>query len=142
MAVILANKRPRSRSVFQPDALLRDARRQKLLPAVNVPAICILDPDGDVVRRLRNEGRSKPFEAWPCYHTGLDVFELAEQTVGIVGCAVGAPFAVLIAEELFASGCQLLLSLTSAGQIVPAGRRPYFIIIDRALRDEGTSYHY
>jgi uridine phosphorylase len=62
--------------------------------------------------------------------------------LGIVGCAVGAPFAVLIAEELFASGCRLLLSLTSAGQIVPAGQTPYFVIIDRALRDEGTSYHY
>ena len=53
-----------------------------------------------------------------------------------------APFAVLIAEQLFASGCRLLLSLTSAGQIVPAGPTPYFVIIDRALRDEGTSYHY
>ena len=32
--------------------------------------------------------------------------------------------------------------MTSAGQIVPAGPTPYFVIIDRALRDEGTSYHY
>jgi uridine phosphorylase len=72
----------------------------------------------------------------------MDAFELAGQTVGIVGCAVGAPFAVLIAEEMFASGCRLLLSVTSAGQIVPAGPTPYFVIIDRALRDEGTSYHY
>jgi uridine phosphorylase len=55
---------------------------------------------------------------------------------------VGAPFAVLIAEELFSSGCRLLLSLTSAGQILAAGQPPYFVIIDRALRDEGTSYHY
>jgi uridine phosphorylase len=72
----------------------------------------------------------------------LDAFELAGQTVGIVGCAVGAPFAVLIAEELFASGCRLLLSVTSAGQILSAGPTPYFVIINRALRDEGTSYHY
>jgi hypothetical protein len=82
-----------------------------------VPAVCMLDPDGDIVRRLRKEGRSKPFDGWPCYHTQLDVFDLAGQVVGIVGCAVGAPFAVLIAEELFASGCYLLLSLSSAGQI-------------------------
>jgi hypothetical protein len=109
------------------------------LPAADVPAICILDPDGDVVRRLRKEGRSKPFENWPCYDSQLDTFELAGQIVGIVGCAVGAPFAVLIAEELFASGCRLLLSVTSSGQIVPAGQLPYFVIIDRALRDEGTS---
>ncbi len=49
---------------------------------------------------------------------------------------------MLVAEELFASGCQTLVSLTSAGQITPAGPPPYFAVIDRALRDEGTSYHY
>jgi uridine phosphorylase len=58
------------------------------------------------------------------------------------GCAGPAPFVVLIAEELFATGCQLLVSVTSAGQITPVEQTPYFVIIDRALRDEGTSYHY
>src|SRR5216684_2990661 len=136
------NKNPSSPSVFRPAALLREARRQKRLATVDVPALCILDPDGDIVRRLRQTGQAQPFPNWPCYHTALDTFTLAGQTVGIVGCAVGAPFAVLIAEELFASGCRLLISLTSAGQITPAGRTPYFVIIERALRDEGTSYHY
>jgi uridine phosphorylase len=32
--------------------------------------------------------------------------------------------------------------MTSAGQIVPMGEPPYFVLIERALRDEGTSYHY
>ena len=107
-----------------------------------MPAVCILDPDGDIVRRLRHTGQAQPFENWPCYHTALDTFMLAGQTVGIVGCAVGAPFAVPIAEELFACNCQLLVSITSAGQITPTGQTPYFVIIDRSLRDEGTSYHY
>lgn len=142
MAEILDNKYPGSPSVFRATALLREARRQKGVSTADVPAVCILDPDGDIVRRLRKEGRAKPFDQWPCYHTELDTFDLAGTTVGIVGCVVGAPFAVLIAEELFASGCQLLVSLTSAGQIVAAGPTPYFVIIDRALRDEGTSYHY
>ena len=139
---ILDHKTSSAPSVFAPKALLREARRQKGLAAADVPSICILDPDGDIVRRLRDTGRAHPFAAWPCYHTRLDTFTLGERTVGIVGSAVGAPFAVLVAEELFASGCRLLLSLTSAGQIVPAGQPPYFVIIDRALRDEGTSYHY
>lgn len=139
---ILDNKKPASPSVFRPAALLREARRQKGLATVDVPPVCLLDPDGDIVRRLRTTGQSHPFEGWPCYHTALDAFTLGRQTVGIIGCAVGAPFAVLIAEELFASGCRLLVSLTSAGQIVPAGPTPYFVIIERALRDEGTSYHY
>jgi uridine phosphorylase len=142
MPIILDNKDASSPSVFVPAALLREARRQKGLAAVDVPPVCILDPDGDIVRRLRHAGQAQPFESWPCYHTRLDTFTLADQTVGIIGCAVGAPFAVLIAEELFACGCRLLLSVTSAGQITHAGRPPYFVIIERALRDEGTSYHY
>src|SRR5262245_10791268 len=121
MAVILDNKNAASPSVFRPAALLREARRQKGLAVVDVPAICILDPDGDIVRRLRKDRLARPFDGWPCYHTKLDAFELAGQTVGIVGCAVGAPFAVLVAEQLFASGCRCLLSLTSAGQIESAG---------------------
>jgi uridine phosphorylase len=32
--------------------------------------------------------------------------------------------------------------VTSAGQIVAQADPPYFVVIDRALRDEGTSYHY
>lgn len=139
---ILDNKNPASASIFTASALLREARRQKGLPVVEVPRLCILDPDGDIVRRLRHTGKAQQFEAWPCYHTRLDTFRLGGQTAGIVGCAVGSPFAVLVAEELFASGCRLLVSLTSAGQIAPAGSPPYFVIIDRALRDEGTSYHY
>lgn len=139
---ILENKDQNSPSVFLPSALLREARRQKGLPVVDVPPICILDPDGDIVRRLRLSGRAKRFDAWPCYHTELYAFSLGGETVGILGCVVGAPFAVLVAEELFACGCRILISLTSAGQIVPAGDPPYFVVIDRALRDEGTSYHY
>src|SRR5712691_10129873 len=142
MPSILDNKNTAAPSVFLPAALLREARRQKGLPTADVPAICILDPDGDMVRRLRESGQAQPFKSWACYHTQLDTFTLDGQTVGVVGCAVGAPFAVLVAEQLFASGCRLLISVTSAGQITAGTSPPYFVIIDRALRDEGTSYHY
>src|SRR5271169_6615040 len=142
MPPILDNKHISSKSVFAPSALLREARRQKGIEDVDVPSVCILDPDGDLVRRLRQSGAAKPFAGWPCYHTELDTFDLRKHRVGIVGRVVGAPFAVLVAEELFASGCRLLVSLTSAGQVTPSGPPPYFVVIDRALRDEGTSYHY
>lgn len=142
LAPILDNKDPNAPSVFEPIALLREARRQKGLPIADVPMFCILDPDGDIVRRLRHSGQAKISTAWPCYHTELYEFPLAGKTAGIVGCAVGAPFAVLVAEELFACGCRILISLTSAGQISSVSEPPYFVVIDRALRDEGTSYHY
>ena len=40
-------------SVFRPESLLREARRQKGLTPGAVPPVCILDPDGDIVRLIR-----------------------------------------------------------------------------------------
>lgn len=73
-----------------------------------------------------------------------DLYRLTQDGIdlGIVPCAAGAPFAVLIAEQLFASDCRLLINVTSSGQLVPLRQPPYFVLIERALRDEGTSYHY
>jgi uridine phosphorylase len=76
------------------------------------------------------------------HHSEMHGFTVGEREVGIVGCAVGAPYAVLVAEQAFAAGCRMLISVTSAGQITSIGPTPYFVVIERALRDEGTSHHY
>jgi hypothetical protein len=52
---------------------------------------------------------AKPFTPWPCYHTQLDVFELGGQTVGIVGCAVGAVRRASVPVLTFASLCSTLV---------------------------------
>lgn len=122
--------------------MLRESRRQKALPEEMVPSICILDPDGDIVESLIASGQAHKQPNWACYHTRLYTFRRDEILYGIIPHVVGASFAVLVAEELFACGCQLLISMTSAGQIVAKGTPPYFALIERALRDEGTSYHY
>ena len=101
---------------------MREARRQKDVP------------DAPCAAR-RNLGLLS-------HHSTMDRFDDGGREYGIVGCAVGAPYAVLVAEQLFASGCRLLLSVTSSGQVTTLGPPPYFILIERALRDEGTSYHY
>lgn len=139
---LLEAKDAAAASVFQPTNLLREARRQRGLVDKPVPAVCVLDPDGDIVRHLRRGDAAERHPGWACYHTEMWVTRLAGIEIGIVGCAVGAPFAVVVAEQMFASGCRFLISVTSAGQLAEIGPTPYFILIDRALRDEGTSYHY
>ena len=129
-------------SLFTPENLLREARRQKSTAKGLIPRICVLDPDGDIVRYLVREGRATLNPHWACYHTEMYNHTLASGTVGLVGNAVGSPFAVLVAEEMFASGCRLLLSLTSAGRTDPRADLPRFLVVSKALRDEGTSDHY
>jgi hypothetical protein len=65
-APILARKHHDKPSVFTPEGLLREARRQKGLPAAAVPQVSVLDPGGDIVRRpVRRDPN------WACYHTDL-----------------------------------------------------------------------
>jgi uridine phosphorylase len=141
-APILRHKEYAAPSVFDVANLMREARRQKQLPLGTVPAVCVLDPDGDLVDYLRRSGQAQRHPAWACYHTELDIITLNDAEIGLIGRAVGASFAVLVAEELFVSGCELLISVTSAGQITALGSTPYVVLIEQALRDEGTSYHY
>ncbi len=62
--------------------------------------------------------------------------------MGVIPRAVGASYAVLVAEQLFVSGCDILISITSAGIINPPSINKQFVLITEAIRDEGTSYHY
>ena len=129
-------------SVFIAENLLKEARRQKSKPAGKVPSVCVLDPDGDIVESLLARNEAQLNVHWAGYHTTMYNFRLDQLELGIIGYTVGAPFAVLVAEELFASGCQLLINVTSSGQILPGKSPPFFVLVEKALRDEGTSYHY
>lgn len=138
----LSARDPNAPSVFTAANLLREARRQRGLANLPVPPVCLLDPDGDVVGHLSAAGAARRHPGWACYHSELWVTNYAGRELGIVGCAVGAPYAVLVAEQLAESGCRLLISVTSAGVVTPLGVPPYFVLIERAWRDDGTSGHY
>lgn len=128
--------------VFLPGNMLEAARLQKNLPSLTVPHGCLLDFDGELVDFLLLTGTATHEPAWPCFHTRLYRWSVNGTEFGIIGGTVGASFAVLVAEELFALGCRALVTISSAGLIAEQLQTPLFLLIEQALRDEGTSYHY
>jgi uridine phosphorylase len=128
--------------VFTAANMLEAARIRKGLPKVYVPAGCLLDFDGELVRHLVDTGNAAEDSAWPCFHTRLFRWRAGGAEYGVIGGTIGAPFAVLVAEELFALGCRALVSISSAGLVAERYAPPFFLLVDRALRDEGTSCHY
>ena len=62
---ILSRKRYDEASVFTPEALLREARRQKGIATGDVPEICILDPDGDIVAAREASGKRARYRMLP-----------------------------------------------------------------------------
>jgi len=75
---IIRQKAYEQPSVFIPENLLREARRQKSTPAGKVPSVCVLDPDGDIVENLLAHNEAQLNVYWACYHTNMYDFNLNE----------------------------------------------------------------
>ena len=74
-------------SVFTPENL-STKRGDKNIPEGNIPEVCVLDPDGDIVKYLLKTNQAELDKYWSCYHTNLYKFQYNEQTIGIIGNAV------------------------------------------------------
>ena len=74
-----------------------------------------------------------------------DLFALKKPKgrVGVMtGFGGGSPMTVELAEEFAAMGVKRMILLTWGGLLQPGMQAGDVVIIDRAIRDEGTSYHY
>jgi uridine phosphorylase len=130
------------RSAFTARALLDAVKESRGLASTRVPRVCVLEFDGDLSDKLAGKRISRAYDAWACFHTAMTSFDVDDQEVGMVARTIGGPYAVLVAEQLFESGAEVVLGLTSAGRVAPTMPLPNLVVADEAIRDEGTSFHY
>jgi len=129
-------------SEFTPQVLIEAVRTKRGLVSVAVPEVCILEFDGDLTDHLVESKAVSPWRNWACFHTPMFALEVDGKPCGIVPRAIGGSYAVLVAEQLLASGAQMVVGLTSAGRVSQTLRIPSLVIATGAIRDEGTSFHY
>lgn len=77
-------------------------------------------------------------------HRMASVHPLEDQKgVGVVGgFGIGAPVAAMMVETMVEQGVETFLSVGYAGALDPELGLGDAVVVDRALRDEGTSHHY
>ena len=131
-----------SPSAFTPEALVNAVRMDRHLNPEPIPDVCILEFDGDLTDWLVSRGVAKTNRAWACFHTTMYSVNVDGMICGIVPRTIGGPYAVLVAEQMAVSGARLVLGLTSAGRVASSMPVPGLAVATRAIRDEGTSYHY
>ena len=68
---VIENKAHGEPSVFLPENLLREARRQKGIPEGKVPEICVLDRDGDLADYLIEKGYARNNSFRACSHSHM-----------------------------------------------------------------------
>lgn len=129
-------------SDFTPQALIEAVRAKRGLVSVAVPEVCILEFDGDLTDHLVESRAVSHWGNWACFHTAMFALEVDGKPCGIVPRAIGGSYAVLIAEQLLASGARVIVGLTSAGRVSPTLQIPSLVVVTAAIRDEGTSLHY
>jgi len=92
----------------------------------------VAEHDGRVVDHLVSEiGRN------PIYR-----LEIEGRPLTVAHPGVGAPLAAAFLEELIARGCRTFVACGGAGVLVPDVALGHVVVPTRAIRDEGTSYHY
>lgn len=129
-------------ALFRPENLLQRAATMMGKEQGTIPVCCILDFDGELVTAAREIFGAVPCPFWPCFHTKLLLLSRNGFQIGLIPGTVGAPFAVLVAEQLMACGCRHIIGYSSSGAVADWLQLPCLVVPNRALRDEGTSYHY
>ena len=71
------------------------------------------------------------------------ILEENDDQLGICGgFGIGAPMVAILIEELNTFGVKIFLSIGTAGSLQNSLQLGSFVVCDKAIRDEGTSYHY
>ena len=115
-------------------------RRAHGLREAHAPEGVVLCLYRGVMKRFGWKYRARRIDG---FQADLFVTERGGRRVGVVGnFGIGAPAATNLAEELIAWGAKRLVILSLAGGIQPDLGAGSLVLCDRAIRDEGTSYHY
>ncbi len=113
--------------------------RQGILPCISAPRNVIFCFQSSLVRTAIQGKRAQKL-------SGLgEVYVLHLKNARImIACSagVGAPAAVALLEELVAFGAERVLAIGLAGSLQPTLAAGDLVLIDRAVRGEGTSKHY
>ncbi len=111
--------------------------------AERLPEKCLFAFLGDVVHEYAEKHSATVAQTLITVSHDTKVYVLHEEKedICLVQPLIGAPAAVQLLDTLVSCGCKKVLAVGSCGVLADLPENA-FIVPVRALRDEGTSYHY
>jgi uridine phosphorylase len=126
--------------IFTAADLLARRWRTNHAPKIAPPHTIIICYQRDSIAALLKRYRAAKVDG---FFGELHVLKTGNQAIGVLHpVGPGAPIVAAAAEELIAFGVQRFISIGLAGGLQSDLHPGDVVICDRALRDEGTSYHY
>jgi uridine phosphorylase len=126
--------------IFTAAAMLAHRRRTGHVPKVQPPHTVIICFQRDSLAALLKRYRATKVAG---FFGELHVLKTRHGPIGALHPGgPGAPIVAAAVEEMIAFGVQRFISIGLAGSLQPDLHAGDVVVCDRALRDEGTSYHY
>jgi uridine phosphorylase len=109
-----------------------------------VPAVGVACYFGDAVERIAREREAEVVTHIVAEHGRHAVYALehAGTRLAFYQAGLGAPLAAGLLEEMIDYGCRTIVACGGCGALDASLALGHVVIVDEALRDEGTSYHY
>ncbi|MFR9804953.1 hypothetical protein ACL02T_22100 [Pseudonocardia sp. RS010] len=109
--------------------------RRLRLPEAAV--LCFFPEVVSAVPAVRTVHLSSELGPWPVHE-----IERGGRRLAMIQPGIGAPLSAIFLEELIALGVRAAVAVGGAGSLVPELTVGHAVVVDSALRDEGTSFHY
>lgn len=118
--------------------------QELLAPIEGMPRTLISCFAHDLVEYAVKKYKGEIVQYFHCANGAIPIYRLhiEGKSIGIVMSLVGAPAVIAEYEELFAMGVQQMLVFGTCGVLDKKIKDHAIIIPNKAIRDEGTSYHY
>ena len=125
-------------SLFTPEMGLKDRIKKDGKPNFPVPKGVIFCFNWDLLNYILENFENKQVEGFfaKCYM-------LKEAPIMVVSkFGIGAPVATALIEDLIAYGIKNFVSIGNAGSLQHDVKVGDLVVVEKAIRDEGTSHHY
>jgi uridine phosphorylase len=116
----------------------------KIIKPINIPKHGVLASLYDVIDKLVQDKKTKFLHNIETEAGLFSVYEIQayDKPLAVVHPGLGAPLAATVLEEMIALGCKKFIACGGAGVLQKDILRGEVVIVNSAIRDEGTSYHY
>ena len=126
-----------SPGVIEPDATTHGVR----VDAMPDTAVLCFFPE--VIERLAADGARRVCTfTLESGRTAVVETEVDGRLLAVLQPGVGAPLSTILMEDLIALGVRRFVAVGGAGALLPDLVLGHAVVVDSAVRDEGTSYHY
>jgi uridine phosphorylase len=115
-----------------------------VVDATDMPGCVVLCFFSEVIEAIGARGDARQVAVLEAAHGRHPVYEIEYlgHRVAVMHPGVGAPLAAAFLEEVIALGSRTVVAVGGAGALRPDLVLGHAIVVESAVRDEGTSFHY